>query len=86
MAFLALLLAICSAARPVGFEGADEERNIKELVHRAKWQAAAGDPAKYKATEPIIGILTQPCTDCPGRCGIGVGRRAGRALVGVHRL
>ncbi|KIZ06309.1 gamma-glutamyl hydrolase [Monoraphidium neglectum] len=25
----------------------------------------------YKNTEPIIGILTQPCTECPGRSYIG---------------
>lgn len=25
-----------------------------------------GKPA-YKNTQPIIGILTQPCSDCPGK-------------------
>jgi hypothetical protein len=34
----------------------------------------------YKHTEPIIGILTQPCSDCPGRCAAGGGAARGVRL------
>lgn len=35
-------------------------------------QAAAGankddGPTQYKNTKPLIGVLTQPCHDCPGK-------------------
>jgi hypothetical protein len=37
-----------------------EEHAVKQLVHKAR--------GAYKNTEPIIGVLTQPCSDCPGKC------------------
>ena len=59
--FLVALLACscCSAARPVDGAG-DEQQAVAALVHRAH-------DKQYKTTTPIIGVLTQPCTDCPGK-------------------
>lgn len=30
-------------------------------------------PTKYKNTKPLIGVLTQPCHDCPGKSYIAAG-------------
>lgn len=38
-----------------------EEAAVKAIVAKAK--ASGG----YKTTKPLIGILTQPCHECPGR-------------------
>lgn len=67
---LILLSGCCSAARPGGFNAIEEQRRVTQLVHRAKRHAVASDPT-LKTNEPIIGILTQPCSDCPGRSYIG---------------
>eukprot|EP00775_Hariotina_reticulata_P005931 gene5931-6171_t len=55
-----LILEKATAARP---QALDEQAKVTDLVARAK---AGG----YKNKEPLIGILTQPCHDCPGRCYI----------------
>eukprot|EP00878_Enallax_costatus_P015279 GHUV01015998.1.p1 GENE.GHUV01015998.1~~GHUV01015998.1.p1 ORF type:complete len:381 (+),score=77.51 GHUV01015998.1:217-1359(+) len=46
-----------TAARP---QPSDEQRAVTDLVAKAK-------EGGYKNTQPLIGILTQPCHDCPGR-------------------
>ena len=59
-------------ARPVGFGDAAQSERARvshQVVERAK--RATG----YKNTQPLIGILTQPCSDCPGRCGCEGARR-----------
>lgn len=66
-----LAAASCTAARlpaggssgaraPAAAPGSDEERRVAGLV-----SLAAGRTVKHAA--PLIGILTQPCTDCPGK-------------------
>lgn len=62
---LAFVAACCSAARPGSFD--EERRAVTDLVQRAKQQQTGAGGSNYKNTQPIIGILTQPCTDCPGR-------------------
>jgi len=52
-----LIVGKATAARP---QALDEQAQVTDLVARAK---AGG----YKNKEPLIGILTQPCHDCPGR-------------------
>lgn len=57
---LALLgaLAVAAHARdmPASGDGAEEQQ-----------AAQAQDPPAYKNTKPLIGILTQPCHECPGK-------------------
>jgi hypothetical protein len=64
--FVVLLLLVASVASarvgPAPHEEAAERARVTALVRRARAGAAA-----YKRTEPIIGVLTQPCSDCPGR-------------------
>ncbi|WIA39229.1 hypothetical protein OEZ86_005353 [Tetradesmus obliquus] len=50
-------------ARPTP-PSSEEEKQVQSVVAKAK-------QAGYKNTEPLIGILTQPCSDCPGRSYIG---------------
>jgi hypothetical protein len=60
---LALLVACTllagAVARP-NPPSSEEEKQVQSLVAKAKQSG-------YKNLEPIIGILTQPCSDCPGR-------------------
>jgi hypothetical protein len=67
---LALLIAACGAARPDPSLHAirEEQAGVARLVHTARQGMRSSTAASgYKNTEPIIGILTQPCTECPGR-------------------
>jgi len=52
----ALLLGTCQASRPQP----TEQNEVQALVHKVK-------DAGYKNTAPLIGILTQPCSECPGK-------------------
>eukprot|EP00879_Flechtneria_rotunda_P025275 GHRR01026848.1.p1 GENE.GHRR01026848.1~~GHRR01026848.1.p1 ORF type:complete len:175 (+),score=32.54 GHRR01026848.1:153-677(+) len=53
-----LVCAACAAAaRP---QPSIEQQQVTALVAKAKTR-------QYKNTQPTIGILTQPCTTCPGR-------------------
>lgn len=56
---LACMLLAGVVARPTP-PSSDEEKQVQSVVAKAK-------QAGYKNTEPLIGILTQPCSDCPGR-------------------
>ena len=56
---LALLLLLAGASARL----LDEQAAVKQLVAKAK--ATGG----YKNTKPLIGILSQPCHECPGRYG-----------------
>lgn len=61
-----LLITGCGAARAPGLRAmADEQQRVTELVQRARTGAGDGSDG-YKNTQPIIGVLTQPCHDCPG--------------------
>ena len=53
-----LLLGSSCAARPAAPDKSDEQKGVESLVRKAN---------EYKNTAPLIGILTQPCSDCPGR-------------------
>jgi hypothetical protein len=48
---------------------AAERAGVERVVASARRRVgdASGGGGNIKTTEPIIGILTQPCTDCPGR-------------------
>lgn len=68
IASLVVLLALgacASAARLPGFNAIEEEARVTQMVERA-WEKSIKEDG-YKRTEPIIGILTQPCHDCPGQ-------------------
>lgn len=65
---VALLASACHAARlpasgafggGAGSTPSSEAAAVKGLVRQAAKQ--------YKHVAPLIGILTQPCTDCPGK-------------------
>lgn len=60
-----VLLAAPAAARPGPSQ--DEQGAVADLVAQASQRAGAGAGKEYKNTQPLIGILTQPCSDCPGR-------------------
>ncbi|GBF95078.1 gamma-glutamyl hydrolase [Raphidocelis subcapitata] len=67
-----LFVARAGAVRPPpgAADGGEQRRSIVELVQRARGAQrakAAADPTVYQHTEPIIGVLTQPCSDCPGK-------------------
>jgi hypothetical protein len=53
-----LLIGCCQASRPDPHP--TEQNDVQALVHKTK-------DAGYKNTAPLIGILTQPCSDCPGK-------------------
>jgi gamma-glutamyl hydrolase len=54
---LALLLLLSTTSARV----LSEEAAVRAVVARAR--ASGG----YQTTKPLIGVLTQPCHDCPGR-------------------
>ncbi|GBF96107.1 gamma-glutamyl hydrolase [Raphidocelis subcapitata] len=71
LALLALVNSVASARLSPGAEES-ERAAVTALVQRAAAAAAASTagrpgPRAYKRTEPIIGVLTQPCSDCPGK-------------------
>jgi len=62
--FIALLLS-CAVARPVGFgEDGGYEPLRRDIVKGEAEKAVAG------TNRPLIGILTQPCHQCPGNAYI----------------
>lgn len=78
-----LLLGLVCSAEAVRFSSITGEASAlikkahkaaeKAIVGKKTADAAGGDapvpggiPA-YKNTKPIIGVLTQPCHDCPGK-------------------
>lgn len=62
---LLALLVVGSTARPEP-NSQHEQQTVTSLARKAAAQQPSGNAA-YKTTEPLIGILTQPCSDCPGR-------------------
>jgi hypothetical protein len=56
---VACTLLAGAVARP-NPPSSEEEKQVQSLVAKAKQSG-------YKNTEPLIGVLTQPCSDCPGR-------------------
>lgn len=62
---LLLLLSSVSARQLHG--GSSEEAAVKQMV--AKARASSG----YRNTKPLIGVLTQPCHECPGRSYVAAG-------------
>jgi hypothetical protein len=62
LALVAVLAAANGATARPAVGRSDEQRAVAAVVDRARKSSG------YKNTQPIIGVLTQPCTDCPGRC------------------
>jgi gamma-glutamyl hydrolase len=52
-----LLLLLLLGPGHASARALSEEAAVKAVVAKAA----------YKTTRPLIGILTQPCHDCPGR-------------------
>ncbi|GIL44397.1 hypothetical protein Vafri_1876 [Volvox africanus] len=61
---LLALLATVQSARP---------SSRKEIGVSKKAGPVSYEPTKYKNTKPLIGILTQPCHECPGKSYIAAG-------------
>ncbi|GIL92877.1 hypothetical protein Vretimale_14806 [Volvox reticuliferus] len=45
----------------------------KEIESPKKIGSVSYEPTKYKNTKPLIGVLTQPCHECPGKSYIAAG-------------
>ena len=70
--FAALLAAVVVAhgARLHGEDGlraGSETATISRASRKARKGGKDDGPTTYKNTKPLIGILTQPCHDCPGK-------------------
>jgi hypothetical protein len=62
---IALLASLAGAARwSAGVEEADLMHHHRDEKAPSTWQLPKD--ATYKNQKPLIGILTQPCHDCPG--------------------
>lgn len=67
---MALALAVLAACFFAGASAARATPTAAAGIDAASSSAAsrpAVDAAAYRNTQPIIGILTQPCSDCPGK-------------------
>ena len=66
-AVLAALLGCVAAASAARM--ANEGSSVSMMHHPKRRDHSKGLPAptKYKNARPLIGIVTQPCHDCPGK-------------------
>lgn len=66
---LAVLAALaCSASAVRSLEGDGARSSSSSSSSSLNGTANAAPDYGYKNTKPLIGILAQPCSDCPGRC------------------
>lgn len=68
LAVLAALACSASAVRSLEGDGARSSSSASSSSSSLDGTANAAPDYGYKNTKPLIGILAQPCSDCPGRC------------------
>ncbi|KXZ56974.1 hypothetical protein GPECTOR_1g88 [Gonium pectorale] len=65
-----LLLALLAAA---AVAQAARKPAYQQVSNARKGDLVSSEPTKYKNTKPLIGVLTQPCHECPGKSYIAAG-------------